>query len=164
MQSDSTLAPEKVYVGPGGVLAMELAEFYARFLALPNGAAGFLPIWTLHTYVFDLFRFTAYLNIVSPEHACGKTTAADVLASVCYNSTSPSCGTDAYFRHKIAAERPTLIIDEWDTLPPSTRRLCMNFLNTGFRYDGAYGLISGGKKVELPTFCCKAIIGRALVR
>jgi putative DNA primase/helicase len=164
MQHSSTLAPEKVYVGPGGLLALDLAEFFARFLALPNGAAGLLPIWTLHTYVVDLFRFTPYLNIVSPEHGCGKTTAADVLGSVCFKATLPSCGTDAYFRHKIAAERVSLIIDEWDSLALSTRKLCLNFLNTGFRFDGTYGLMSGGRSVELPTFCCKAIIGRALVR
>jgi hypothetical protein len=146
------------------MLALELAEFVARFLRLPNGAAGLLPMYTLHTYVFDIFRFTPYLNILSPEPGCGKTTAADVLGSICCKATSPSCGTDAYFRRKIAGERPTLIIDEWDTLPPSTRRLCLNFLNTGFRFDGTYGLLSGGKMLQLPTFCPKMIIGRALVR
>jgi putative DNA primase/helicase len=123
-----------------------------------------LPVWILHTYVYDEFEFTPYLNIISPEHGCGKTTVGDVLSALGHRATSPMSGSAAVLRRKIASERPTLILDEWDSLEPSMRRACQNLLNTGFRQDGSYSMVDKGRVVNLSTFCPKAIIGRAIVQ
>ena len=133
---------------PGGRLAHDLAKFCRRFLRLVAEAEALLPIWILHTYVFDLFEFTPHLNIISPEPGCGKTTTGDVLSALCCRATSPMSGSAAVLRHRIASDRPTLILDEWDSLPPETRKSCINFLNTGFRQDGKYGVMAGSKIVE----------------
>jgi len=152
-----------ISIGRGGVIAMELTRFTTRFLSLSKPARALLPMWILHTYVLDEFEFTPYLNIISPEQSCGKTTVADVLSALCCRATSPTCGTAAVLRRKIAADKPTLILDEWDTLDDGIRKACGNFLNTGFRQDGTYSFVSGSEIVEMSTFCPKAIIGRSVV-
>ncbi len=145
-------------------VASELAAFAGRFLVLSEPATIILPVWALHTYVFDKFEFTPYLNIVSPEPGCGKTTTADVLSAICCRATSPTCGTAAVLRRKIDADKPTLILDEWDSLDRAVRDACKNFLNSGFRKDGKYSHMEGGKMVEMTTFCPKAIVGRSTVK
>jgi len=152
-----------VFIGRGGVLAIDLERFITRFLSLTQPVKSLLPIWILHTHVFDEFEFTPYLNIISPEQGCGKTTTADVLSALCCRATSPTCGTAAVLKRKIAAEHPTLILDEWDTLDDGVRKDCRNFLNTGFRQDGTFSFVSGSKIIEMSTFCPKAIVGRSIV-
>src|SRR4051812_48026739 len=101
---------------PNENLLDKLTGFIWRFLALPSGADFIFPVWVLHTYVFHLFEFTPYLNVLSPEPVCGKTTAADVLSSLCARATTPLSGSVASLRRKVSTDRPTLILDEWDTL------------------------------------------------
>src|SRR5262249_37904775 len=88
----------------------------------------------------------------------------DVLSALCCRATSPTCGTAAVLRRLIAEEQPTLIMDEWDSLDITVRDACKNFLNTGFRKDGKYSIMEGGQRVEMLTFCPKAIIGRSTVK
>jgi hypothetical protein len=146
-----------------GVLAAELGRFITRFLSLTQSVKALLPVWILHSHIYREFEFTPYLNIISPEPGCGKTTAADVLSALCCRATSPTCGTAAVLRRIIAAESPTLILDEWDTLDDGIRKACLNFLNTGFRKDGTFSFVSGGKIIEMSTFCPKAIVGRSVI-
>jgi hypothetical protein len=148
----------------GGLLAADLGSFITRFLSLTQAVKALLPIWILHTHLFDEFEFTPYLNIISPEQGCGKTTAADVLSALCCRATSPTCGTAAVLRRRIAAESPTLLLDEWDTLDDGIRKACLNFLNTGFRKDGTFSFVSGSQITQTSTFCPKAIIGRSIIK
>ena len=147
----------------GGHLAIDLTRFTTRFLSLTQPVKALLPVWILHTHVFTDFEYTPYINIISPEQGCGKTTTSDVLSALCCRATSPSCGTAAVLRRKIAADSPTLILDEWDTLEDAIRKACLNFLNTGFRKDGNFSYVSGEKIIEMSTFCPKAIVGRSVV-
>jgi hypothetical protein len=161
MYTDSKIAG--VSMSGVGVLAAELGRFITRFLSLTQPVKALLPVWVLHTFVFGEFEFTPYLNVISPEPGCGKTTAADVLSALCCRATSPTCGTAAVLRRIVAAESPTLLLDEWDTLDDGIRKACLNFLNTGFRKDGTFSFVSGGRIIELSTFCPKAIVGRSVV-
>ena len=145
-------------------VATALAHFVRRFVSLPTAASILLPVWVLHTYVFEEFEFTPYLNIISPEPGCGKTTAGDVLAALSSRATSPTCGTAAVLRRMIAAARPTLILDEWDSLDRAVRDTCGNFLNTGFKKGGTYYILEKCHIVGQPTFCPKAIVGRLTIR
>ncbi len=149
---------------PNENLLDKLGRFIWRFLSLPSGADFILPVWILHTYVFDLFEFTPYLNILSPEPMSGKTTAADVLSRLCARATTPVSASVAALRRKVSADQPTLILDEWDTIDRNMRSACINFLNTGFRFDGTYGLVVNGESISFSTFCPKAIFGLAATK
>ena len=41
-------------------------------------------------------------------------------------------------------ERPSMVLDEWDSLNSNTWRACLDFLNTGCRQDGTYSVVPGG--------------------
>jgi hypothetical protein len=67
-------------------------------------------------------------------------------------------------RRRIAADQPTLILDEWDSIDHTVRDACRNFLNTGFKKGGKFARMEGKEIVEMSTFCPKAIIGRSTVK
>jgi len=163
----STLAVERYMVphrGGEDWLVNEIAQFVRRFLLLPESAGFVLAVWILHTYVFDEFEFTPYLNINSPEPGCGKSTTANVIKSLSYQGLSLQGTTAAALRRIIDTHKPTLIIDEWDSLDSEVRTDCRNFLNTGFAKDGTSTIVEGRKLVTImSTFCPKAIIGRSTV-
>lgn len=142
----------------------KLAAFIWRFMSLPSGADFIFPVWTLHTHIFDLFEFTPYLNVLSPEPVSGKTTVADILSCLCARATTPVSASVAALRRKVSADRPTLILDEWDTLDRNMRSACINFLNTGFRFDGTYRLVVNGQDAVFSTFSPKAIFGLAVTK
>jgi putative DNA primase/helicase len=127
---------------------------------MPGPVCIVTPVWVVHTYIFDRFPFTPYLNVVTPEPGCGKTTFGDVLSTLCARATSPMSGTAAGLRHMIEEERPTLIIDEWDALDAKVRKACVCWLNSGFRWDGKYRL---GNQEPISTYCPKIVIGRSTV-
>ena len=58
----------------------DVAETFARYAALPSGAADALALWCAHAHAFKAFLCSPRLNIFSPEKGCGKTTLRDVVA------------------------------------------------------------------------------------
>jgi Protein of unknown function (DUF3631) len=100
----------------GNALLDELADVVRRYVVLPVHASNAVALWVLHTHAFELRDISAYLGIESPEKRCGKTTLLSLLAAlvnrpVVASNISPS----AIFR-AIEEVRPTLLIDEADTL------------------------------------------------
>jgi hypothetical protein len=121
----------------GKELLNDLASVLSRFVVLPKWAAETLALWTLHTYAFQLRDVTAYVGIESPEKRCGKTTLLTVLSElvnrpvVAANISSP-----AFFR-VIEEARPTLLIDEADTLLTGNDEL-RGILNAGYSRKTAF--------------------------
>jgi len=167
----STLAPKSdthnelalvIYNG-GGRLVGDISHFASRFILLPEPARWVLPLWIMHSYVFDQFEYTPYLNVVSPEPGCGKSTLAKIIKSLSRKGVTPTGSSAAALKRTIAADAPTLVLDEWDTLNPDVRQECKNFLNTGYERTGEWSIVAGGEVVVMSTFCPKAIIGRSTV-
>jgi putative DNA primase/helicase len=134
---------------------------YNRFLVLPPHAAVLFAVWSLHSYIFDVFSFTPYLHITSPEKECGKSTLAELMNHLCNLATTPGGMTAASMFRRIERLRPTLLLDEWDTLSEDTRLAALNVLNTGFKWNGVYTICVGDDHDDrdFHTFCPKAIFG-----
>src|SRR5208283_344735 len=121
----------------GVTLLNELHGLFGRFVVLPQWAAETLALWTLHTYAFQQRDVSTYLGLESPEKRCGKTTLLTVLSElvnrpvVAANISSP-----ALFR-VIEETRPTLLIDEADTLLQGNDEL-RGILNSGYTRKTAY--------------------------
>jgi len=121
----------------GPVLLDELEGLLRRFVVLPKWGAETLALWILHTYAFPLRDVSTYLGLESPEKRCGKTTLLTVLSElvnrpvVAANISSP-----ALFR-VIEETRPTLLIDEADTLLQGNDEL-RGILNSGYTRKTAY--------------------------
>lgn len=121
----------------GNALLDQLVAVMKRFVILPKWAPETLALWTLHTYAFQLRDVSTYIGLESPEKRCGKTTLLTLLSElvnrpiVAANISSP-----AFFR-LIEETRPTLLIDEADTLLQGNDEL-RGILNAGYNRKTAY--------------------------
>jgi hypothetical protein len=145
----------------GNELLDELRVTYRRFIVLPPHGDVLLAVWTLHTFLFDQFSFTPYLHVISPERECGKSTLAELMYHLCANATTPGGMSAAAMYRRIERVRPTLLLDEWDSLSDENRQAAMNALNTGFKWNGVYVICVGDdhEDRDFHTFCPKAIFG-----
>lgn len=134
-----------------------------RYLVLPPESLTLLPPWIVHTYVYRAWPWTPYLLVQSPTQECGKSTLVDFLAAYCANAFVTCNGTAAAVARKVADIRPTMIVDEWDTLGAEVREQYFSILNSGAKETGSYlRCEKQGEKivsVAFPTYCPKAIVG-----
>lgn len=138
----------------GEMLLDELAGILSRFVVLPPDAAETLALWSLHTYAFQLREVTTYLGIESPEKRCGKTTLLSVLQQLTHRPISASNISSSALYRMIEETRPTLLIDEADTLLTGNDEL-RGILNSGYTRSTAYvvrvGHIAPGRKETAST-------------
>lgn len=119
----------------GAALLDEIATAFRRFLSLPDGAADVLALWVLYTYAFEHFFISPRLAIRSPEKRCGKSTLLRILAFLCNRVLRvDDISGPALFR-VIEAERPTMILDEFDSFGIG-REDIRNVVNSGHGRDG----------------------------
>jgi hypothetical protein len=121
----------------GQLLLDDLVRLLRRFVVLPQSAAETLALWILHTYAFDLRDISTYIGLESPEKRCGKTTLLSVLSDLVHRPlVAANISPSAFFR-VIEETRPTLLIDEADTLLKGNDEL-RGILNAGYSRKSAY--------------------------
>jgi hypothetical protein len=149
----------------GAELLAELRAELNRFMARLAGDV-ILAAWLIHTYLLDCFTYTPYVNVTSPERECGKSTLAELLGLLAHNACTPGGMTAPAMFRRIERDKPTLLLDEWDTLRQESRDACLNVLNTGFKCNGVYTICVGDnhEPKDFHTFCPKAIFGLAGTR
>lgn len=119
----------------GADVLNELAETFARYVVLPNGAADALALWCAQTHSHDAFVCTPRLNITSPQKQCGKTTLRDVLAELVPRPLLTENLTVAVLFRMVEAHKPTLLADECDAWIRDNEEL-RGLLNAGHRRGG----------------------------
>jgi hypothetical protein len=131
--------PEPISDAPA--LLHEIAQRYSRYLVLPLGAADAMCLFTTHTYVVNAFIQSPRLNLSSDHGGCGKTTAIDVLASMCQRPLQTESMSGAVLYRVVEQIQPTLLLDELDAWLPG---------NEEFR-----GLLNAGHKRDAVVFRCE---------
>ena len=147
-------------------LLAKIAEFIRRFVALSEEQACLCALWIVHTHAFTAADTTPYLNIKSAEKRSGKTRLLEALALLVAGSWLTGRVTPAVLVRKVAAEAPTLLLDESDAAFKGDREYAETLrgvLNAGFRRGGAASLCVGqGAGItyeDFPVFSPKAIAG-----
>jgi hypothetical protein len=136
----------------GKVLLDQLEQLVRRFVILPGSAPAALALWIVHTYAFGLRDVSTYLGIESPEPRCGKTTLLTVLLELVHRPiVAANISSPAFFR-LIAETRPTLLIDEADTLLQGNDEL-RGILNSGYTRRTAFvvRVANSGLATPLPA-------------
>src|SRR5215217_941475 len=152
---------------PSGVeLLVNLIGFIRRFVALSEAQVLLVALWIVHTYVLDAAETTPYLNIRSAEKRSGKTRLLEVLSLLVARAWFTGRVTSAVLVRKVAAETPTLLLDESDAAFKGDREYAETLrgvLNAGFRRGGVASLCVGqGANLtyeDFPVFSPKAIAG-----
>lgn len=119
----------------GAEVLSEASETFSRYLALPDGAADAMALWTAHTHCFDCFQCSPRLNLSSPEKRCGKTTARDVISHLVLRALPTENMSVAVLFRVIQKHSPTLLTDECDAWLRENDEL-RGLFNAGHRRGG----------------------------
>jgi hypothetical protein len=143
----------------GADVLSEIAETFTSYVALPDGAADALALWTAHAHCFESFVCSPRLNISSPEKGCGKTTLRDVLAVLVPRPLATENLTVAVLFRLIESHKPTVLADECDGWLKDNEDL-RSMLNSGHRRGGKVFRCEGdghevrGFQVFAPAVLC----------
>lgn len=114
--------------------------YLARFVVLTDNQLAALALWTLHTYVYDVGDTTPYLIVTSAEKRSGKTRLLECLHSICRSPLTATALTEASLFRIVSEWKPTLLIDETDTIfhenrggPSERQEGLRSILNSGYR-------------------------------
>jgi hypothetical protein len=125
-----------------------------------------VALWVLHTHTFEVGDTTPYLSVTSAEKQSGKTRLLEVLNLLVANPWLTSRVSAAVLVRKVAAERPTLLLDESDAAfacAEEYSEALRGILNSGHRRSGKVSLcVRQGQTIkyeDFPTFSAKAIAG-----
>jgi len=94
----------------------DVQAFLRRYVVLTDAQATAVVLWAAHTHAIDAFEVTPFLAITSPEKRCGKTRLLDVLELLVANPWRAVMPSEAVVYRKIAADAPTLMLDETDAI------------------------------------------------
>jgi hypothetical protein len=162
---DPTLAPDDWRATPlRGGWTVRLSEgLFLDFLVLPNGIALVASLWTIGTHLFEIFDCFPYLTVTSPTKRCGKTRFAEILELLCARPLMSVNVSEAALFRSIENEKPTVIIDEAESLrnkDSERAQYLLPILNAGFG-QGKYVLRCVGKGFDVKKFavyCPKAVL------
>jgi hypothetical protein len=143
-------------------LLLEIMGFFEKFLYAANGVSMILGLWVMNTWLFDVFDTTPYLLIYSAVKGCGKTTVMELLLELSARPHLTAGMTPAAMFRIVEQEKPTLLIDEAESLAANNERGndVTQIANTGYK-KGAGVLRCGDKKdgfalQRFATYCPKA--------
>lgn len=135
----------------GDELLRELVRTISRHVALPEGGATGIALWTLHVHAHDAADISPILALASAEKRSGKTTTLEILAALVPRALpTSSISTAALFR---AVEKfaPTLLIDEADTALDRNDEL-RSIVNSGHTRATAFVVRAVGEDFEPRIF------------
>lgn len=149
----------------GAALVRNIESFLTRYMVLRTHTALPSALWVLMTYVFDAFDAVPYLVITSPTPRCGKTRLLECLELVVAEPRRASNISEAALFRTIQKFRPTLLLDEAETLSGKSERAeyLRQILNAGNR-RGAVVTRCVGQGANLDAedfsvFCPKVLAG-----
>jgi hypothetical protein len=149
-------------------LLEDVRAFIERYVvfALP-GQSSVIALWAAHAWALDAFDYTPYLHPFSPEKQCGKSLLLDCLAVITPKSWHTISPSEAVLYREIDRNRPTLLLDEADTLFPKgnddRKEPLRALLNAGFerkaRVPRCVGQGNSFTVQHFAVFCAKAFAG-----
>ena len=148
-----------------GALVRDLEAFFVRYVVLPDSTALPLALWTMATYLFENFDAFPYLAVSSPVPQCGKTRLLEVLEMVVSNPRRASNISEAALFRVIEKFKPTLMLDEAETLRGKSERAehLRQILNAGNRRGAvASRCVGQGASLDVKdfsVFCPKVVSG-----
>jgi hypothetical protein len=135
-------------------LVKNVSDFLFNYFDLSNFFKKFLPYLILFYWIYDKFPFVPYVHFVG-RTSTGKTTAMEVLGSICYKPIDASGSITLASIFRVASTwRGTLLLDEFESIGESNREI-ISFLKMGVG-DKFVLRTEGEKKKEVEPYSTKA--------
>lgn len=141
----------------------DIASTIQRFIVLDMHQAQAAALWVCACWFIDEIHCAPILLINAPERACGKTQFLTVLAKLAPRTAQASSISPSVLFRMIEAYKPTLFIDEIETVLNDNEDL-RGLINAGHTRDSAYVWRSVAKGDDFEPKCftvwgMKAIAG-----
>ncbi|MEQ1853522.1 MAG: DUF3631 domain-containing protein [Chthoniobacteraceae bacterium] len=137
-----------------------------RFIAFGcDGQAAVIALWIAHAHALEAFTYSPYLHIHSPEKRCGKSRLLDTVRLVVPRPWAVISVSEAVLYRKIEADKPTLLLDEVDTIfgggKDENKEGLRALLNAGFcRGQTVPRCVGPNHELkDFAVFCAKVIAG-----
>jgi hypothetical protein len=116
-----------------------------KYVAITPEERLAVALWILHTYVYDQYRETPRLALLSPVNGCGKTTLLSLL-DLLVRYPSSTANTSAAVLYYALERNPltTWLLDEGDNLELQRNAVARSVLNMGHTRGAAvYRMVNG---------------------
>ena len=148
----------------GAQLLNDVSLQVSRFLIADESSITGMTLWIAWSYIIDIAPVSPNLVFSSPLRACGKSTALDIITRLVPRALPVSGISPAALFRCIEAMKPTLIVDEADTIFREGDELRTLF-NAGFTRIAARVVRVVGDSLEPRLFStwgakALALIGR----
>ncbi len=143
----------------GATLLDSLVEQIRRFLIAPPYAVESMALWLTLSYLVDHAACLPLLVFFSATKRCGKTTALEVVSRLALKALPASTITSAALFRVVEKFRPTLVLDEADSIFKENEDL-RTLVNASFSRTAAYAIRCSGEDQEpriFSTWCPKAL-------
>jgi hypothetical protein len=142
----------------------KVRSFITDYVSLPGEHyADVLALYVLHTHAFDCAKTTPYIYVTSQGPGSGKTRVLEVLMEVANSGLMTSGLTGATLFRAIEARRPTLFLDEVDTIYSGAKNEELRgVLNSGYKHNGKVLRVDNSSEDgmrDFSTFCPKVLAG-----
>jgi hypothetical protein len=124
----------------GADLLSELSGAIGAYVIMDKPQRDAVALWAVFAHAHDLRDYAPFLIIVSPLKRCGKTKLQETLARLTPRPQPTSGISAALFARLMEKHRPTLFIDEYDTIARGDREVAAALrgqLNSSFNKRSA---------------------------
>jgi putative DNA primase/helicase len=153
----------------GYELVLDLGRAIRRYVVMEPMDVLTAALWTVHTYIFDVFICTPRLAIAAPEMRCGKTTLLKVLRYLVWRPLPTVSITAAALFRTIEKYKPTVLFDEGDRTfnakhgsAADMADALLAVLNSGYQ-PGDYAVRADGEDHEPRLFALHCPAALALI-
>lgn len=160
-QYESPIGPRR---NDAADLIGRVRKFITDYAILPGDHyADILALYVLHTHAFDTARTTPYIYLTSQGPGSGKTRVMELMQELCRGSLMFSGMTGATAFRLIEARRPTLFLDEVDTIYSGSKNEDLRgVLNSGYKHNGSIPRVDDKAEDgfrDYSTWCPKVLAG-----
>lgn len=118
-----------------------------------------LSYWIAATYIFEAFDCFPYMSITARVKRAGKTRLSELIGFTCSMPFNVAGASAASLFRTVEENKPTIIIDEAESLSSESASTIRTFLNVGYRKGQTIPRADGKRGVEQwPTYCPKVFV------
>jgi Protein of unknown function (DUF3631) len=152
-------------VKPQGIPCIDLVyDMLTRYLDLKDYEFVAVTLWVLHTWVYDRYRRTPRLAVMSPIPDCGKTALMELLEQLTFRGEKIDDASAASICRLLDKKTRTLLLDEMDNVDWKNAYALRKVINSGYQRGGKISRVIDRDAKVFPTFAPMALaaIGRPL--
>lgn len=135
-------------------------DFLNRYMVFPSPDYPLVcALYAAATHLWTQFDAFPYLHLTASVKRAGKTRLSELLAFMCANPINVAGASAASIFRRIEDDKPTLFMDEIESLASEAASIMRTVLNVGYRRGQTVSRMGKNGVVDYETYCPKVFIG-----